>query len=177
MITRDRMLEAVRVFGECASKSDGDLVEALVATGFSSRESEFLVAFLPMAFGRVALENLGRPEFSETVSAETRRGAFVEIPLSVVPIYGAALDLAREIHMIGTGRLLQEQFSAVAGRSAEVNAASSLIDAGGSIDGAVSKTTLVRLSAEDLGYDRFSSRIWSLAYAWDSWLRNWLGNR
>jgi hypothetical protein len=156
MITRDHLLTAVRVFGERPAGSDA-LADALIAAGFGRLEAEMLAVFLPLAFGRVALENVGRIDFGETVSARTRRGQWIQIPLREVPTYVAALALARESYR--TGILAEGQFAAVAGWSAEVHAANDVLYKGSPIDGAVSATTLVRVSAEDLGYGGLWSRI------------------
>ena len=161
LVTRDRLLAAVRVFGERPADNEA-LSDALIAAGFGNLESEMLAVFLPLAFGRVALEGIGRIDFVETVSAKTRRGQWIQIRLREVPTYVAALALARENYRTGTGTLAEGQFAAVAGWSPEVHAISDALYQGLSIDGAASATALSSLSAEDLGgYGNVWSRLWS----------------
>jgi hypothetical protein len=165
LVTRDRLLAAVRVFGERPADTDA-LVDALIAAGFGNLESEMLAVFLPLAFGRVALERVGRIDFVETVSARTRRGQWVNIPLHDVPTYVAALALARESYR--TRILAEGQFAAVAGWSAEVNVVSDALYKELSIDGAALATALHRVSAEDLGYGNVWSRLWERLFDWKS---------
>jgi hypothetical protein len=158
-INRDRLLRAVGVFAEHAASDDERLIDALVAAGFERLESRMMSAFLPLAFGRVALERIGPMDFSETVGAKTRLGTWIQIPLRDVPVYGAALALARESYT--NGIVPRAPFSAVATRSAEMNAVSDALDAGKRINGATLASALIVLSAEDLGYGSLWSRLWA----------------
>jgi len=100
-ITRDQLLLAVNVFAECPQCDEEELISALVAAGFEQLESRILSAFLPLAFGRAALETMGPIDFGETVMAKTHNGVWIQIPLSDVPVYEAALALARESYEAG----------------------------------------------------------------------------
>jgi hypothetical protein len=157
MPSRHRLLRAIQVFGECSEETR--LVEALVAAGFGRRESRQLKAFLPLAFGRAVIEAKWQIDFGKTVSAQTRTGAWVEIPLRDLPLYQAALSLARESYK--TGLVPRELFSAVATHSADLNTVSDALDAGLEIDHAMAHTALVELSAEEMGYGSRWSRIWA----------------
>src|SRR5262249_4954726 len=98
-MSRDRLLTAVRVL--VADSDDEQVVEALVASGFERLQSEILAAFGPLAFGRALLERVAAIDFPATVWAKTQRGKWVRISLHDVPVYGAALALARECFTTG----------------------------------------------------------------------------
>jgi hypothetical protein len=156
MLTRDQLLSALKILKE---GSDQEQVDALVAAGFERLEARKLTTFLPLAFGRAVIEANWKIDFGETVSAMTRTGTWVQIALREVPTYEAALSLARESYR--TGLFPRELSSAIAGRSAEIKSLSNSLDAGYAIDHATSHSTLIDLSAEELGYGSLWFRIWT----------------
>jgi len=129
---------------------DTALSAALVRNGFSKREADLLIAFVPLAFSRPVLEDLGVAHFAETVSAQTAKGTWIEVPLTSQPIYVAALEIAREHRRAGLIR--NEAFKVIALRSEQLSAASNALNAGADLKGASIASAFVRLPAEELGY-------------------------
>jgi len=95
-MVRHKLLKAIAVMGSHAGAKDGELFVALTDAGFTKLEAQLLEAFVPMAFSRPVLEDLGVAHFSEFVSAKTRTGRWEQVPLALQPVYVTALEIARE---------------------------------------------------------------------------------
>jgi hypothetical protein len=107
-----------------ADADDLALLRELAATGIDTRTAARMLEFIPMAFCRVFLEHTGAG-FADTF----RRGS-PQAPsrdLVTEPVWRAALEYAREEVRRGVG---EEDVLALAGRSAEFNAASQLMTEG-----------------------------------------------
>jgi len=58
--------------GAHAGAEDSEILLALRNMGFTKLEADLLIAFVPLAFSRPVLEELGVAHFSESVSAKNR---------------------------------------------------------------------------------------------------------
>jgi hypothetical protein len=149
------LLQAIDIMGRNAKLDDAKLVSALKSAGFSDRDSQILVAFVPTAFARPVLERLGVEHFAESVSAPTGTGNWVDIPLKSISIYNAALAIARR----RAGAINPDHFEALAMRSAELDSASRALDAGANVKGSAVATALVHLTAGELGYGSWLGKL------------------
>jgi hypothetical protein len=136
----------------------GALVSELVQTGFTKRDADLLVAFVPMALSRPILEQLGVSHFVERVSAKNRSGEWVESPLADQPVYTMALAMAREQRR-GAGVIDKEAYKSLAQRCSSINAMSNASNAGVDVKGATVATALISLRAEDLRAVSWVSRL------------------
>jgi len=60
MLDRRRLLEAIHIMGAAqAGTQDRDIILALTHAGFTQLEADKLMAFVPLAFSRPILEELG----------------------------------------------------------------------------------------------------------------------
>jgi hypothetical protein len=107
---------------------EGDVATALLDSGIDVATAERLIAFVPMAFGRVLLSAAGVTGFEDGFeirdpdSGRSRRGR-----LSAESLFVAATEYARTR---GGGALTEEQVRRVAETSAEVRAAMQLARGG-----------------------------------------------
>ena len=143
--------------GRNAALSDQVITDALIGAGFSRSEASQLIAFVPSAFARPVLEALGVEHFVETVSAPKKGGGRINVPLKDIPIFCNALKLVRG-HP-GAGLLKPEYFRSIAMRSSEVDTANNALNAGASLKGATIASALIGVTAEDLGYGSWVSRL------------------
>ena len=125
------MLQYIGLFVENAGKEDSELIAHLIHQGVAERIAERLVAFLPLAFGRVVIENTARVTFSDKFEVYATGE---EKTLSQEPVYSEAFRLARDIYR--SGQIPREQFLAVANRSAELGAVTKALSDGADINGA-----------------------------------------
>lgn len=152
-----RLVRGIEIMGRNAALDDQDMALALTSAGFSTREANLLLTFVPSAFARPVLEKLGVEHFVERVSAPKKGGGWVDVPLKNIPVYCAALELVRG-HP--SARLLQpEHFRSLAMRSAEVAAADNALNSGADLKGATFASALIGVTAEDLGYGSWASRL------------------
>ncbi|GAB2939873.1 hypothetical protein GCM10027048_00100 [Hymenobacter coalescens] len=112
-----------------ADEADDESVQQfLLAQGVDEALANQVVAFLPLAFGRIVLEQLSL-QFSEEYS---RVGASGRIhsgySLAAEPVFLAATSLARQL--VATGQWSQELHWPVAMWSAEFHAVNNLLNAG-----------------------------------------------
>jgi hypothetical protein len=153
----ERLVRAIEIMGRNASLDDRGIADALTNSGFTALEASLLLAFVPSAFARPVLEGLGVQHFGESVSAPKKGGGRVEVPLKEIPVYCAALALVRG-HP--SAQILQpEHFKSLAMRSAELDAANNALNAGADLKGGAFASALVSVSAEDLGYGSWPSRL------------------
>jgi hypothetical protein len=148
---RNRLLQAVELLSKHASLSDKSMVTELSNAGFSALEAHLLVVLVPTAFSRPLLEKAGITAFAPTISAPTRAGGWVDIPLRTWPVYAAALALAREHYR--SGILDQDAYKRVTLRSAEVDALTRALKEGEDLNGAAIASAIVWPCAEDLGFE------------------------
>jgi len=116
-------------------------IEALRDNGFSEGEAHRIVSLLPLAFSRPVLEQLGVKHFVPVVTAVARDGATVEASLMRQPEYAAGLKVARKHRQKGV--MDHEVYKAVAGASADIDAASNALKSGASLVGSTIASSLV----------------------------------
>src|SRR6266446_4079267 len=148
---RSRILQAVKLLSKHTNLEAAKQVSELSSAGFSTIEAHLLVALVPTAFGWTALEKFGITDFAPSISAPTRAGGRVDIPLRTWPVYAAALALAREHYR--SGILDQDAYKRVTLRSAEVNALTRALEEGEDPNGAAIASAIVWPCAEDLGFE------------------------
>jgi hypothetical protein len=136
---------------------DTGIESALKSAGFSARDAALLIALVPSAFARPALEKLGVAHFVESVSARDVHGEWVQVPLRKVRLYQLALTIARRHYE--SGAVDTEHYKGLALRSAELNAASNALNAGVKVEGSTVATALVRVRAEDLGHGSWYAKL------------------
>jgi hypothetical protein len=114
--------EAIAHMIALGEKNDGEIYDDLVKRGFAPADADRLVAFVPLAFGRVLVATLPVtfPETAILVEGGSRR----EVRLADEPIFAEAAAHARK------GALTRDQFGALALRSAEINALNKALNAG-----------------------------------------------
>ena len=114
-----------------ASEEDGDLVRIVEQKGYKTVDAERYVAFMPIAFGRVVINRIGKVSFSSLYKIKENSRVY---SLEKEPIFCMATDLA--IKCYEQGIVDKEVFSAIATRSAELNAVDKALNAGDDINGA-----------------------------------------
>ena len=155
---RSRILQAVKLLSKHTNLEAAKQVSELSSAGFSTIEAHLLVALVPTAFGWTALEKFGITDFAPSISAPTRAGGRVDIPLKELPLFDEALALARE--HCRSGILDHEEYKRITNRSAEVNALSRALNEGADVKGAAIASALVWPCAEDLGYEPRPAESW-----------------
>jgi hypothetical protein len=122
-----------------------DTIEAQVAALVTDQmEARRLIDWIPEAFGTVWVAHLGKIVLPTTFGARNAKGEVRLFPYSCEPIFTQALQLAQETYHHGSSA----RFRNVALRSSIANAANNLLNAGGSLDGAVFHLALVGVPAE-----------------------------
>jgi hypothetical protein len=147
-LDRRRLLEAIGVMGSQAGAKDSEILLALTHAGFTNSEADALIAFVPLAFSRPIMEELGVAHFSESVSAKNKSGQWIQIPLASQTVYVAALTVAREHRR--SGLIDRDVFKTLALRCSQLDAVSNALNAGADVRGATVATALIALHAEDL---------------------------
>jgi hypothetical protein len=138
---RGRLISAVEVLADNPSLDEADLAALLVSRGFTIGEAYRLIAFVPIAFSRPVMEELGVSNFSDTVSVPTEDGGFIEPLLSDQPEYVAALALARDHRRSGV--MPHQWYTGITGASSEIEAASNALNEGADLTGSAISTALV----------------------------------
>jgi hypothetical protein len=113
---------ALRIASEEPELEDWDLRDRLTAAGVESRRAWHIVTFVPMAFARPVLEELG-VQVPETYLIRDDQGRDKRRRLRDQPVFRAAID-----HIGDFGE--RPGFREIAGRSAELHAVSALMDKG-----------------------------------------------
>lgn len=103
--------QAIPAFVAHRQSPDEALTDALIASGRSRAEAERLLIFMPIAFARVLLNDLG-VMFPGTYKLQTPSGELVSRRFMAQPVFYAATAVAKMGHD-------RDTFLAVAGRSAE----------------------------------------------------------
>lgn len=156
-MNRRRLLEAIGIMGNAQATHDSEIVLALTNGGYTPSEVKRLMAFVPLAFSRPILEELGVSHFVESVSAKNRNGEWVQVPLASQSIYIAGLTLAREHRRVGL--MDHEVFKALARRCSQIDAVSNALNAGANVRGATMAAALIAIAAEDLAPESWFTRI------------------
>jgi hypothetical protein len=152
-----RVLEVARAIYAHTDLADHDLVARLQAVaGLSERDAELAVVFVPVAFGRVILRELGVAAFPTTYFIKDSRGTWVERRLPDEPWYRAAMRIAAATvtHGYSAEGCVGEtpsraEFEEVMYRSPEVACVSDALQAGLDLKGAtLSPLHLIRLTVE-----------------------------
>ncbi len=118
-----------------APNDDGALTKIVEGRGYKTDVAERFVAFMPIAFGRVVINKIGNVTFTSSYKVDEQNGEF---SLVEEPIYRLAYELATESY--DKGVLEREVFSAIATRSAELNAVSKALNSGEDINDATFST-------------------------------------
>lgn len=144
MRIEERVKGAVACMIEMAGRPDEDIGDVLALAGSTPAEVQALLAFVPMAFGRVALRELP-VRFSDTaIVREHPEDDGREILLSQEEVFAIATGMA--IRALDQDGLDQDQFLAVAMRSAEVHAINQAILGGADAKDLVVSPPVVRLA-------------------------------
>jgi hypothetical protein len=125
------IIKLASIFLEASEKEDTEIVVILKERGIKLDKAERFVAFLPIAFGRVVINRLGQVKFSNVYRI---KGIAAEFCLDKEPIFNEAYNIATESYLANV--IPRENFSAIAGRSPELNAVSKALDEGADINGA-----------------------------------------
>ncbi len=120
----------IQIFEDMKNDDDQVLVAALTKKGLSESYAERLVAFLPLAFGRVVVGQLAEITLADQYSTRERG---VEKSLNDEPVYMEAVTLARSVARDGT--METALFRSIAYRSAELAAVNQALTEGTNING------------------------------------------
>ncbi|MEA3015882.1 MAG: hypothetical protein QOI38_604 [Sphingomonadales bacterium] len=115
------LITAATIIARSGDLADEEQAERLVAAGFEESVAYRLVAFLPSAFARPVLEELGVTEFGGG-SVDDEDGAMISFWLEDQPEYCAALALAREHRRVGI--IPSEIYATIVEGTAEIEALS-----------------------------------------------------
>ncbi|MCM0148647.1 hypothetical protein KCN56_08740 [Photobacterium galatheae] len=130
MIDREKIKEVLPVFLEMKASDDMAISDALKAHGFKIEDAERISAFLPSAFGRIALShkfNLGFPDTYRVNGKED------EYSYKEEPIYKLGIEMASEVYH--NEPELAEVFNSIVTRSSEFNAINNALNDGFDIEG------------------------------------------
>jgi hypothetical protein len=136
----DLIAKAVATLRGSPSSTDGEIHRLLVADGIRPAIAARLVEFLPMAYCRLLLEHLGA-RFSRTFRRRLEDGEIsAERYLSSEPVWNAVVAFARNEADRG---VKAKDLVAVAGRSAEFDAANQLLNKGSKLENVAFAPTLL----------------------------------
>ncbi len=123
---KDEIAQAVKLFLADPSASEPELVARLSAALGDDNLAGRLVEFVPLAFGRVILTRLGVQLPDHFIRMLDHDQFSKPCPLDAEPLWRPALVFAKE----AKNQMSKEDFFAIAGRSAEVDAVTSACAAG-----------------------------------------------
>jgi hypothetical protein len=136
---------AVAIFRELPNSSDEEVFRKLVGAGVERQYAARLVEFLPMAYGRLLLGKTG-VHFSEMFQRMTPNGDLTaEQPLSSESVWEEVMSFAQAEARRGASK---EDVLAVAGRSAELDAANQLLNQGSKPKDLILTTALLKWPQE-----------------------------
>jgi hypothetical protein len=142
----DLIAKTVELLRRSASSTDDEVRGILVTDGVETTTAARLIEFLPMAYCRLLLEPSG-VRLSSNFRRRLEDGQLSEErPLTSQPVWNAVLEYARNDVVRGVS---PEDLLAVAGRSAEFDAANQLLKNGSQLKNIV-LTPVVLLWAESL---------------------------
>lgn len=126
MDTRERLRRALPIFAAIEKGDLDGLLRALRSVGFSDVAAAELVEFMPLAFGRVLLEDVG-VQLPEHYIRMDKGG--IRHLLADEPVYCEAVAAAREALQSD-----EAAFVAVAARSSELRAVNRALHEGSKLD-------------------------------------------
>lgn len=135
---------AVACMIEMAGRPDEDIADVLGRGGSTPAEVQALLAFVPMAFGRVALRELPVRFSDMAIVRERPDDVGREVHLSEEEVFTIATRVA--IRALAQDGLTQDQFLAVAMRSAEVHAINQAVLGGADAKDLVVSPPIIRLA-------------------------------
>lgn len=116
-------------------------VAALRWNGFDEGQARRLLAFLPIAFSRPILEELGVVDFDPNVTVSGPDGAFLNAKLMRQPEYVQGLKVARDHRSRGV--MDHEVYKLIAFSSADLNAVDNALNEKADVTGATIATSLL----------------------------------
>lgn len=123
MKASEAIKEALPIFLQYGNLKDEDLLDIFIKKGFPPDIARKIVVFMPLAFGRVMMNEL-KVETSDEFEYFRKKGTFTDKQrrkLNNIAIYREAFVIASRMSQSD-----DEDFWAVAGRSAEINAVNHL---------------------------------------------------
>lgn len=141
VVDDERLIRAATIIADAdaGDLSDEELAQRLVEDGIEEPVAYRLVAFLPSAFARPVLEELGVVKFARA-SLSDEDGRDFEVVLEDQPEYCAALALARKHRRVGA--MPHDLYKSIVGGTAEFDAASRSLDAGLDLKGGTAALAL-----------------------------------
>ena len=144
-MTVEAISTAVVIFRELPNSSDEEVFRKLVGTGVERQYAARLVEFLPMAYGRLLLGKAGT-SFSDMFQRMTPSGDLTaDRPLSSEPVWEEVVSFA---HAEAGRGVSKKDLLAVAGRSAELDAANQLMKQGSKLEDLILTTALLKWPQE-----------------------------
>jgi hypothetical protein len=141
--TPERVVEAALLVARDLLSDGADqakLIHDLKSAGFDTGQAYRFTEFLPFAFSRPALEQLG-VELPSTIGARGEDGQEAWARFDHQPEYVAGLALARQ--HLQTHCMPHWAYLAIAESSAEITAVNNALNAGAEVQGAVLSSLLV----------------------------------
>ena len=161
------VLDVARVLHAHAHLDDEALVAKLRQAGLDALDAELAVVFVPIAFARVLLGQMGAGAFPTTYLVQDRRGSWVARSAPDELWYRAALRVATATvtHGYGSDECASTPSKAVFGtvvsRSPELALASDLLDRKGDLSAAAfHPPRLLRVTAESFAPGHRWWRFW-----------------
>ncbi|MBX3743286.1 MAG: hypothetical protein KF712_20035 [Akkermansiaceae bacterium] len=135
--------EAAAILGEDLTKEESEARIRILTD--DPMLATRLVEWIPEAFGTAAVSRMGKVIFSNTFQVRDSGGRWITLPCSAEPIFTQAMEMTDEYTRGGR----EDVFLHIAGRSAVFSSAASALEAGQTLDGAVSSgPAFVSLPAE-----------------------------
>ena len=148
------VLQAIPILATPDS-DEADAVARLMALGHSAALATQLWVLVPEALARPLLKNFGMVAFASHFEVQNRHGQTVQVPTNQVPVFVAALALGERVFAFGHREpLTKAAYQTIAGRSAGLDGANRVLNAGGNLQGATEQSlSLLGLLHEDLLLD------------------------
>ncbi|MCE4057230.1 hypothetical protein [Pseudomonas sp. Au-Pse12] len=146
------VLDTLELMAGHPEASEDEIVQQLQERGYSAIAAEKLNAFVPSALAWIVLKRLGVEHLPNHFIALDEAGEEVRIPVSSQHYFTAALTLAYNTFENGWSEVLpRATYKVVADRSAEMDAANKVLNAGESLQGTtLGALHLLRLSASEV---------------------------
>ena len=145
------VLQAIPILAQPGISND-EAIAQLQALGHSAVRATKLCVLVPEALAWPVLKQLGMKGFPTHFDVINRAGDTVQLPVSGQSLFGAALVLGEAVFEKGWWPpLRREAYEAVAGRSAGIDGANRVFNAGGNLqDAEYASLALDGLVAEDM---------------------------
>ncbi|WP_137753304.1 hypothetical protein [Sphingopyxis sp. L1A2A] len=140
-ILEAQIVLAADVIAEMWDAGKDAQVAVLRRSGFDEGQARRLLAFLPLAFSRPILEELGVVDFDPNVTASGPDGTFLNAKLMRQPEYVQGLKIARDHR--NKGVMDHEVYKLIASSSADLNAVDDALNEGVDVTGATIATSLL----------------------------------